>query len=142
MGYFSGQLRRIIEEGGYTQSELADGAKISQGQFSKYLSDTSQPDSDSLSRLCAFLPREDQRTELAIAYLMDSIPECARELIEIVAARRKKAKPESSRVREEVPTLPLPISVREAFDYFERRALHDPEVEKWIVSAYKLIKGE
>lgn len=137
MSYFSGQLRRLLEQG-HTQASLADAAKIPQGQFSKYVNDKARPDRDSFRRLCDILGDFD-RAQVARAYLQDEVPESAHDLVAVLATLSPKEETATARVSERTTLSP---TLREAFDFFERAAEHDSDIADWIVSSYKVVKPD
>lgn len=140
MSYFGNALRGILEGSHMTQSSLCEQAGISNGQISRYLAGENEPSSEMLDKICAIFP-EEERISLVMARLKDVVPASARDLVKIIPA----AVPSTLMVQElplEETRLPLPPSLRKAFDFLERMAVENRAVADSILAAYRVLSSQ
>lgn len=132
MSHFSNAISSLIEQHGWTQTDLAERCKIKQSALSLYKSGLRTPTNDQLALILRPLDHED-RVSLMLAVLKDSIP--GDEFADLVLLEPCG---EQSRLREEAVTQyhksPLPAKVRKAMEIIEAEAVTDAELQTMLIT--------
>jgi hypothetical protein len=136
MSQFSNQLQASMEECDFTQTDIVEKIRISQGQMSRYVNGENRPEPGVVDELVGLFP-EKQRTALLMAYLQDDVPARFRNLIIISPAAS------SARITEDSPVYRarMPKRLRTAYDFLGAAALEKPRVAQTLINTYELLKS-
>ncbi|MFT3990043.1 MAG: helix-turn-helix transcriptional regulator [Luteolibacter sp.] len=114
-----------------TQVELAALAGVDPANISRYLSGQTRPESDVIERILSKLSQEDG-ARLVTAWLTDSLPSSARQLVQIFPNTTSKVSDQT----DDLFLYGIGRDLRERLEFFGRLAMVNPDVRKILDVCY------